>query len=199
MTNLDDVFCAGIFDAAEVNLLRKVYAEIASQPWFTSDRHRRTEFALYVLRMYCRGLVVPDRLEAVCRLAAQAHFGSSNRSDCADTDLQGLRFLVVEDEALLARDVFRRLTAKGASVSGPVASVAEALALVGDQLDGALLDISLDGELVYPVATMLRSKKVPFAFVSGFDRPDVPVDLRNTPVFAKPVDWATIAGSLVAG
>jgi len=199
MTNLHHVFRAGIFDPAEVKLLRKVYAEIASQWWFTSDRDRRTEFALYVLRMYRRGLVVPDRLEAVCRLAAQAHFSISNRSDRTHTNLQGLRFLVVEDEALLAKDVFRRLTAQGASVSGPVASVAEALALVGDQLDGALLDISLDGELVFPVAAMLRSKKVPFAFVSGFDRPDVPVDLRDVPVFAKPVDWATIAGSLVAG
>jgi CheY-like chemotaxis protein len=199
MRDLDHVFHAGIFNPEEVKLLRKVHAAIASQPWFTSDKQRRTDFALYVLRMYNRGLVVPDRLEAVCRLAAQAHFSITSGSHCADTDLRGLRFLVVEDEALLAKDVFRRLTAQGASVSGPVASVAEALALVGDQLDGALLDISLDGELVYPVATMLRSKKVPFAFVSGFDRPDVPADLRDVPVFAKPVDWATIAGSLVAG
>lgn len=69
---------------------------------------------------------------------------------------------------MLAKDVLTRLVAEGAVVTGPVGTVADAIDLAGDiDLDAALLDVSLDGELVYPVAEILISKNIPFAFVSG--------------------------------
>ncbi|MFL5253557.1 MAG: hypothetical protein ACJ8AI_11790 [Rhodopila sp.] len=34
-------------------------------------------------------------------------------------------------------------------------------------LDGALLDINLRGELVYPVADVLAARGVPFVFITG--------------------------------
>jgi len=79
-------------------------------------------------------------------------------------ELEGRRFLVVEDEYLIAVDLVATLESLGVEVAGPAASVQEALQLLerGDHLDGAVLDINLRNERVYPVADVLRSRGVPF-------------------------------------
>ena len=69
--------------------------------------------------------------------------------------LQGCCLLVVEDEYLIAADLTASLESLGVKVIGPAASVEEALSLVennGGRLDGAVLDINLRNERVYPVA-----------------------------------------------
>jgi ActR/RegA family two-component response regulator len=69
--------------------------------------------------------------------------------------LRGRRLLVVEDEYLIAVSLARSLEGDGAEVVGPAGSVRDALALVeaeGDRLDGAVLDINLRDERVYPRA-----------------------------------------------
>jgi CheY-like chemotaxis protein len=63
-------------------------------------------------------------------------------------DLYGRRILLVEDEAIVAMMMEDALFDAGAGVVGPVASVAEALALLSHnpQLDAAILDLNLAGE-----------------------------------------------------
>lgn len=102
--------------------------------------------------------------------------------------LAGRHILIVEDDFFIALDVAASLKAAGAEVVGPAASLAEALALVAraKQLDGALLDINLRGDMVYPVADALRARSVPFVFVTGYDRASIPVTYADVPVCEKP-------------
>lgn len=97
--------------------------------------------------------------------------------------------LVVEDEFLVALDMESILADAGFEVLGPVASVAEALCLLEhEQPAAALLDNNLNGTSVAPVATALRERHVPFAFVTGNDRGSLPAPFIAAPVVRKPFD-----------
>ena len=109
--------------------------------------------------------------------------------------LKGLRLLIVEDEYTIAFDLADTLGAAGAITLGLTSSLAEALALVeADQhLDGAVLDINLNGELVYPVADALRARSVPFVFATGYDARVIPAAYAEVPRYEKPVDADQLA------
>jgi CheY-like chemotaxis protein len=105
------------------------------------------------------------------------------------SSFRGRRVLVVEDDYLLAEDLLEELLRSGAQVMGPVASVAEALALLesGPAPYMAILDIKLGDELVYPVAEALRARGVPFIFATGYDAGMVPTAYADVPLAQKPV------------
>ena len=97
------------------------------------------------------------------------------------------RVLVVEDEMLLAMLVQDTLTELGYEVVGPVSHVAAALQLVGDlPLDGAVLDINLGDERVYPVAEELSARGIPFLFATGYDVSGIEEAFRARPRLQKP-------------
>ena len=110
--------------------------------------------------------------------------------------LRGRRLLVVEDEYLIAASLARELEGRGAEVVGPAGSVRDALALVeaaGGRLDGAVLDINLRGERVYPVADALAALGVPFVFVTGYDARVIPDAYAGVPRCEKPVSPALLS------
>lgn len=79
------------------------------------------------------------------------------------------RVLVVEDEALLALETAVLLQEMGCLPVGPAHSLQEAMALAaGTPLSAALLDVNLAGEVVFPVAEMLRARQVPIIFITGY-------------------------------
>ena len=83
--------------------------------------------------------------------------------------LSGQRVLIVEDEYFLAQDLAEYLNHLGVEVVGPVGTVTDALELLHyADIQGAVLDINLRGERVYPVADVLEQKQVPFLFASGY-------------------------------
>jgi PAS domain S-box-containing protein len=84
------------------------------------------------------------------------------------------RLLLVEDEPLIGMDLSRGLEGAGWEVLGPAGTIEEAFQLLADggQPDVAILDIKLNGELVYPVADLLQSQNVPFLFCSGYGSVD---------------------------
>jgi CheY-like chemotaxis protein len=97
------------------------------------------------------------------------------------------RILVVEDEFLIALDIASALEERGCSVIGPLGSVGEALeALRREAVDGALLDANLGGEPVDKLAEALLARRVPFAFVSGYGREQLPLKYREAPLVRKP-------------
>lgn len=102
------------------------------------------------------------------------------------TPLTGRRVLIVEDEYLIADDLQRVLHAQGAAVAGPVAEVAEALALIAgpDRIDGVVLDINLGGE----VADALVRRGVPFVFATGYDWGTIPPRFAEIVHCEKPVE-----------
>jgi CheY-like chemotaxis protein len=83
------------------------------------------------------------------------------------SNLQGLRILVVEDEALVSMLVEEELLDAGALVIGPACSLDEALRLIETAvadggLSAAVLDINLAGVAVWPAADRLAALGVPF-------------------------------------
>jgi two-component system, response regulator PdtaR len=105
-----------------------------------------------------------------------------------EASLKGLRILVVEDEFLLALEVEAALTGFGCSVTGPFAKLAKALdAARRTELDGAVLDINLNGEMVYPLAEYLHSAGVPFVFLTGYVPSDLPERFRHFRRLPKPL------------
>lgn len=106
-----------------------------------------------------------------------------------DASLRGRRVLVVEDEYLFAEDLREQLLSCGAEVLGPVACVADALALLGDgsEPDLAILDIGLGRETVYPVADALRTRGIPFVFATGYDASAIPEGYKDVPRTEKPL------------
>src|SRR4051794_24920488 len=110
-------------------------------------------------------------------------------------DIKGRCFLVVEDEYLIAADLTASLESIGIEVIGPAASVEEALRLIqnkGDRLDGAVLDINLRNERVFPVADALTARGVPFLFTTGYDADSIPKAYAGAPRCEKPVAKAQL-------
>jgi CheY-like chemotaxis protein len=106
----------------------------------------------------------------------------------ADTpNLSGHRVLVVEDEQLIGLMLADVLEEFGSAVLGPVATVVEAIVLVeaGD-VTAALLDLSLRGETVYPVADKLAERNIPFVFITGYTRGALVPRHATAPVLTKP-------------
>jgi CheY-like chemotaxis protein len=111
--------------------------------------------------------------------------------------LQGRRILVVEDEALVAMLVEDALLDAGCAVVGPVATVADALALLDDaKPEAAVLDLNLAGETSAPVADALAERGVPFVVATGYGAAGLPPEHKDAPVLAKPYDPAELTAAL---
>jgi CheY-like chemotaxis protein len=86
-------------------------------------------------------------------------------------ELSGMRILVVEDEPLLAMASADLLTDSGCTVAGPVSTVEQGMQLIDqEEIDGAMLDINLRGEMVFPLADVLAERSIPFVYVTGYGK-----------------------------
>jgi CheY-like chemotaxis protein len=114
--------------------------------------------------------------------------GAAEEGAGAARSPEGLRVLVLEDEALIALQLVETLRRAGCEVVGPVATIAQAAEhLRGGAVDAAILDVNLAGERSYPVADILAAKKVPFAFCTGYaGATDLPERFAGVPTIAKP-------------
>ena len=101
--------------------------------------------------------------------------------------LAGCRILVVEDEMLIAVMIEETLQDLGCVVVGPVAKLDAALRLARDEaLDGAILDVTIRGGQVYPVAEHLLARGIPFVLASGYGDWALPENLQDQPRLTKP-------------
>jgi DNA-binding response OmpR family regulator len=116
----------------------------------------------------------------------------------ADHDLTHTRILIVEDEYFLADDLNHALSDAGAQVLGPIPTVDDARAFIAGEanIDAAILDINLHGEMVFPVADTLADRGIPFAFTTGYDQAAVPERFAGVPRIEKPFKGARIASIL---
>jgi DNA-binding response OmpR family regulator len=112
--------------------------------------------------------------------------------------LAGHRILVLEDEYFLADDIVRALQALGAGVVGPFGELADAAgSLDGDiSIDAAIIDINLRSEMVFPLARILKERKIPFVFATGYDRTSIEAEFQDIRVWEKPVDLTAMANDL---
>lgn len=97
------------------------------------------------------------------------------------------RILVVEDETMIAMIFEEVLQDLGFEIVGPVSKLEAALKLARQEaLDGAILDITIRGGMVYPVADILRQREVPFVLASGYGEWALPEAYQGLPRLQKP-------------
>ncbi len=114
--------------------------------------------------------------------------------------LSGLRLLLVEDEAMVAMLIEDMLCDLGCVVSGVAGTLSRGMALATDEdlaIDGAILDINLGGEKVYPVAEALAARHVPFIFSTGYGGVGVDKAFAHVPILAKPYDQEMLEQKLI--
>ena len=101
--------------------------------------------------------------------------------------LQGLRVLVVEDEALIASFIEDFLLDLGCEVIGPAMHMKDAIQLAREAaIDGATLDVNIVGEKVYPVADILTERGIPYVFMTGYGVAGLRASDSGHPVLQKP-------------
>jgi CheY-like chemotaxis protein len=111
----------------------------------------------------------------------------------------GLRLLVVEDEGLVAMMLEDMLIDLGCEILGLAGSVREAMADVGAKAalaDGAILDVNIGGEMVFPVAEALAERGVPFVFATGYGAGAVCERYPSAVVLAKPYSQSALETAL---
>ena len=114
--------------------------------------------------------------------------------------LAGRRVLIVEDERAIAENLAFEVTAEGGEVVGPVATVNAALGVIANtDVDGAILDLNLMGEVAFPVADALTARHIPFVIMTGFNaRAVVPARYASVSCLQKPVTPHIICRELEA-
>lgn len=114
--------------------------------------------------------------------------------------LRGKHILIIEDEHLVANQMRRELEKHGVSIVGPMRSIAKALDLVdAERVDAAILDIDLDGEVVYPLADMLCEREISFVFATGCSAAaSAPERYPGFILCERPTELAAIAVALFA-
>ncbi|MDC9808070.1 MULTISPECIES: response regulator [Rhizobium] len=92
--------------------------------------------------------------------------------------------------AIELEDVLRAL---GCTVIGPVAKLVDAIELAStESLDAAILDVTIRGGQVFPVAEILLERDIPFVFASGYGDWALPENMRDRPRLTKPFTTAEL-------
>lgn len=112
--------------------------------------------------------------------------------------LKGRRILVVEDDFFMVADLLRELEQAGVKVVGPAPSVAKATEIIEREPlpDAAILDLNVQGEMVFPFADLLVERNVPFVFLTGYDRDVIPTRFSTTKRCEKPLELPPLAAAL---
>jgi DNA-binding response OmpR family regulator len=114
------------------------------------------------------------------------------------TPLAGLAVLVVEDRYFIAAEIGDEVSRLGGQVLGPTRDIAGAEEILATtRPDLAVLDVSLDGELVYDLAARLKALDVPFLFQTGYDEGVIREDWRDRPRLTKPVNARRLCEELL--
>jgi len=122
------------------------------------------------------------------------------REDAAGMPLAvaGNQVLLVEDEALVAIAMKDMLVDLGFEVLGAYGKTADALAAAtSHEVNAAVLDVNLGGDLVYPVADLLIAKGVPFVFVTGYGAETIEPRFAHVPILPKPIEREALHGAFV--
>lgn len=97
--------------------------------------------------------------------------------------------LLAEDEALISLDLSDTLESAGYRVVGPVATVADAIAMVHSETPHmAIVDFMLRDGVSTELMRLLRLRKVPFVIHSGYRRDaDLASECGDAPWLGKPI------------
>lgn len=98
---------------------------------------------------------------------------------------------------LVAMNMEDMLLALGHEVAGIASRLAPALALAQEgEFDIAMLDVNLAGEPSFAVAEILRERRIPFLFATGYGIEGIEEAYRTAPVLQKPFRDGDLAAML---
>ncbi len=148
-----------------------------------------------VVRLHAGPQAITDRPEDM-RPSPAKRVTETITASSAPPNLKGARVMIVEDAVLLALELQTGLSEAGATVVGPAYELEEALELVSQPIDVAVLDANLNGRSVTPVAEALARRNIPFVFATGYgDAGDAPGGF-DAPVIRKPYDVRQVAAAV---
>ena len=131
------------------------------------------------------------RPEGLCCTIVLPHNGGDPEMPAKPHDVSQPRpkpVLVVEDEPLVGLLTRELLDQMGYSVVGPVVNLKDALRAAGEtDLECAVLDVNLGGEMVFPLAKLLSDRHIPFAFLTGYEKEVIEQGYGSRPVLQKPI------------
>ena len=116
----------------------------------------------------------------------------------SNSDLKGLRVLIIEDESMVAMLMEDMLHDIGCTVVGMVARFDDALkqATTGPAFDVALLDVNLNGKQTFPIAEVLAARGARFIFATGYGEAILPQSLQGGPILQKPFEQEALERAL---
>ncbi|MBQ0820548.1 response regulator [Microvirga sp. HBU67558] len=102
-------------------------------------------------------------------------------------DTASRRFLLVEDEAMIALLVEDMLEDLGHELVKVATRLEDAVAAAGTEaVDLAILDLNLGGALTYPAADVLAERGIPFIFATGYGSGGLKEGYAARPTLQKP-------------
>jgi CheY-like chemotaxis protein len=105
----------------------------------------------------------------------------------ASTVRRARRVLVVEDEVIVGMLVEDMLQELGYEVAALSTHLDQAIELASSSdIDFAMLDLNLNGQLSYAVADVLRRRGLPFIFATGYGAKFLAPPYAGTPTLQKP-------------
>ncbi|MDB5691439.1 MAG: response regulator [Alphaproteobacteria bacterium] len=111
--------------------------------------------------------------------------------------LDGVRILLVEDEAIIAMTAEDMAGALGCRIVASAATLAEALAAAErGGFDVALLDINLNGVDSLPAAAWLKRQGLPFVFTTGYGSSGRDPAYDDVPLVTKPYRLADLGAAI---
>jgi DNA-binding response OmpR family regulator len=114
----------------------------------------------------------------------------ANRGNVAvDQPDQPRRFLVLEDEPMISMLLEDYISDMGHEMAWQAETIDGALRLIEmhSNIDAAILDMNIRGELSDPVAEALKALRIPFCFMTGYGA-GATTAFRDALVIGKPFD-----------
>lgn len=109
------------------------------------------------------------------------------------------RILLVEDEATVAMLLEDMLEELGYHTVASVARIGKAFEMLESlEFDVAILDVNVNGELVFPLAQRISEKGKPIVFSSGYGRSGLPAAFDTCAMLAKPFSIQDLERALKA-
>lgn len=111
---------------------------------------------------------------------------------------QALKVLLIEDESLVAILVEDMLADLGHAVVATAGRMESAMKLAAElPVDLAIVDVNLNGQQTYPLATVLMNRGVPFIFATGYGAAGLLQEWRGVPTLQKPFQTRELAATIL--
>jgi DNA-binding LytR/AlgR family response regulator len=99
----------------------------------------------------------------------------------------GPTILIVEDEPMIGRELLTIISERGGKPLGPYSSIGTVrTAIANVHIDGAILDLDLNGDMNFELADLLTDARIPFVIYTGVDSLLLPRRHSVVPCLQKP-------------